>query len=66
MGNTARVIVVADSENELIHLIGVAQARLTQLETRWSRFISTSEVSQLNTALITPLVIHLTRMFINS
>jgi thiamine biosynthesis lipoprotein len=51
MGNTARVIVVADSENELIHLIGVAQARLTQLETRWSRFISTSEVSQLNTAL---------------
>ena len=51
MGNTARVIVVADSEEELSHLIGVAQARLTQLESRWSRFITTSEVSQLNTAL---------------
>ena len=51
MGNTARVIVVADSENELSHLIEVAQARLTQLEARWSRFIATSEVSQLNTAL---------------
>ena len=51
MGNTARVIVVAESEEELSHLIGVAQARLAQLEARWSRFISTSEVSQLNTAL---------------
>jgi thiamine biosynthesis lipoprotein len=51
MGNTARVIVVAEREEELDHLIGVAQARLAQLEARWSRFISTSEVSQLNTAL---------------
>ncbi len=51
MGNTARVIVVAEREEELEHLIGVAQARLAQLEARWSRFISTSEVSQLNTAL---------------
>ena len=51
MGNTARVIVVAEREEELSHLIEVAQARLAQLEARWSRFISTSEVSQLNTAL---------------
>jgi thiamine biosynthesis lipoprotein len=51
MGNTARVIVVAEREEELDHLIGVAQARLAQVEARWSRFISTSEVSQLNTAL---------------
>lgn len=51
MGNTARVIVVAEREEELDHLIGAAQARLAQLEARWSRFISTSEVSQLNTAL---------------
>jgi thiamine biosynthesis lipoprotein len=51
MGNTARVIVVAKREADLDHLIGVAQSRLAQLEARWSRFISTSEVSQLNTAL---------------
>jgi thiamine biosynthesis lipoprotein len=51
MGNTARVIVVAEREDELEHLMSVAQVRLAQLEARWSRFISTSEVSQLNTAL---------------
>jgi len=51
MGNTARVIVVADSEEELSYLIGVAQVRLAQLEARWSRFIASSEVSQLNTAM---------------
>jgi thiamine biosynthesis lipoprotein len=50
MGNTARVIVVAEQEDELEHLLTVAQVRLAQLEARWSRFISTSEVSQLNTA----------------
>jgi thiamine biosynthesis lipoprotein len=51
MGNTARVIVVAEREDELEHLMSVAQVRLSQLEACWSRFISTSEVSQLNTAL---------------
>ena len=51
MGNTARVIVVADSEEKLSHLIGVAQVRLAQLEARWSRFIASSEVSLLNSAL---------------
>jgi thiamine biosynthesis lipoprotein len=51
MGNTARVIVVAEREDELEHLMSVAQVRLAQLEARWSRFISTSEVSLLNTAL---------------
>jgi thiamine biosynthesis lipoprotein len=51
MGNTARVIVVAERKEELEHLMSVAQVRLAQLEARWSRFISTSEVSQLNTAL---------------
>ena len=51
MGNTARVIVVAEHEEDLDHLIAVAQSRLAQLEARWSRFITSSEVSQLNTAL---------------
>jgi len=51
MGNTARVVVVAKREADLDHLMSVAQVRLAQLEARWSRFISTSEVSQLNTAL---------------
>ena len=51
MGNTARVIVVAEHEEDLDHLIAVSQSRLAQLEARWSRFITSSEVSQLNTAL---------------
>jgi thiamine biosynthesis lipoprotein len=45
MGNTADVTVVGGD-----HLIEFASFRLQQLEHLWSRFISTSEISQLNNA----------------
>lgn len=45
MGNTADVTVVGGD-----HLIEFAHALLNQLEQLWSRFISTSEISQLNNA----------------
>lgn len=45
MGNTADVTVVGDA-----HLIETAKSLLQQLEQLWSRFISTSEISQLNNA----------------
>jgi thiamine biosynthesis lipoprotein len=43
MGNTADVTVIGDPS-----LLGVARVRLEQLEQRWSRFISTSDVCALN------------------
>ena len=45
MGNTADVTVVGD-----VRLIDTAKAQLQKLEQLWSRFISTSEISQLNNA----------------
>jgi thiamine biosynthesis lipoprotein len=44
MGTSAHVIVHGDS-----HLLGVARARIEELEQRWSRFLPTSELSELNT-----------------
>ena len=43
MGNTADVTVIGDPS-----LLGVARIRLEQLEQRWSRFISSSDVCALN------------------
>ncbi len=45
MGNTADVTVVGDAR-----LLEVAKSQLQKLEQLWSRFISTSEISQLNNA----------------
>ena len=45
MGNTADVTVIGSD-----HLIEFAHSLLQQLEQLWSRFISTSEISQLNNA----------------
>ena len=43
MGNTADLTVVGDPS-----LLGVARVRLEQLEQRWSRFISSSDICALN------------------
>ena len=43
MGNTADVTVIGDPS-----LLGVARVRLEQLEQRWSRFVSSSDVCALN------------------
>jgi len=43
MGSEAHVIVVGDPR-----LLGMARARIEELERRWSRFVPTSEVSFLN------------------
>lgn len=43
MGNTADVTVIGDPS-----LLGIARVRLEQLEQRWSRFISSSDVCTLN------------------
>lgn len=48
MGNTAHVIVVTDGAPHGNVLIATAHTRLAQLETMWSRFIPSSEVSRLN------------------
>ena len=45
MGSDVHVVVVGDAE-----LLGVARARIHQLEQRWSRFLPTSELSLLNAA----------------
>ena len=50
MGNTAHVIVVGDSVSHGELLATTAHARLAQIEARWSRFIASSEVSQLNSS----------------
>ena len=43
MGNTADLTVIGDPA-----LLGVARVRLEQIEQRWSRFISSSDVCALN------------------
>ncbi len=50
MGNTAQVIVVAETASLGESLIATAQVRLALLESMWSRFIASSEVSQLNSS----------------
>ena len=50
MGNTAHVIVVANSTSLGEFLLATAHMRLAQLEALWSRFIASSEVSQLNSS----------------
>jgi FAD:protein FMN transferase len=49
MGTSAHVIVQGADE-----LMGVARARIEQLEQRWSRFLPTSELSELNARHGTP------------
>lgn len=52
MGTVARVIVVADDENGAHgeRLLDQAAARIEDLESRWSRFRPSSELSRLNAA----------------
>jgi thiamine biosynthesis lipoprotein len=45
MGSTVHLIVVADDREALLDR---AQGRIDELEQRWSRFIATSEISELN------------------
>jgi thiamine biosynthesis lipoprotein len=53
MGGTARVVVGGGSDT----LLDSAQARIAELESRWSRFIPTSEISQLNAHRGLPLLV---------
>ena len=46
MGNTADLTVIGDPS-----LLGNAQIRLGELEQRWSRFVSSSDVCSLNSLL---------------
>ena len=48
MGTTAHVLVVADDSATARRLLDRAQSRIDNLERRWSRFISTSELCRLN------------------
>lgn len=48
MGTSAKVVVIADGATAAEDLVGWAFARIAQLERRWSRFVATSEISQLN------------------
>ena len=50
MGNTAHVVVVAHDEPTATALLEKAHHCAATLETTWSRFIPTSDVSRLNTA----------------
>lgn len=50
MGTTAHVLVVAADERDEQRLLDRAQARIDNLEQRWSRFIPTSELCRLNAA----------------
>jgi thiamine biosynthesis lipoprotein len=54
MGSDAHIIVVAD---DAAHLAEVAIERLQRLETRWSRFLSDSEISRLNNSPGVPVLV---------
>jgi thiamine biosynthesis lipoprotein len=54
MGNTARITIIGGSQTLVDH----AARRLRQLEERWSRFISTSDISRLNAARGLPVTVH--------
>jgi thiamine biosynthesis lipoprotein len=54
MGNTARITIVEGNTTLVDH----AARRLRQLEERWSRFISTSDISRLNSARGLPVTVH--------
>ena len=53
MGNTANVTVIGESR-----LVDVARRRIEELESRWSRFSSTSDISRLNLAEGRPTPVH--------
>jgi thiamine biosynthesis lipoprotein len=53
MGSAARVFVVGGGPE----LLGLARSRIEALEARWSRFVPTSEVSELNDAAGVPRVV---------
>ena len=53
MGNTVNLTVIGDDE-----LIDVAKHRIAELESRWSRFIATSDVSRMNRAEGRPTPVH--------
>ncbi|MSV95072.1 MAG: hypothetical protein F2861_06770, partial [Actinobacteria bacterium] len=46
MGTDVHVIVVAPSDQSKV-LLDLAERRIAELESRWSRFIATSEISRL-------------------
>ncbi len=50
MGTTAHVVVVPDARHDGDALLDAAEARLDELERRWSRFLPDSEVSRVNAA----------------
>ncbi|MFM8858239.1 MAG: FAD:protein FMN transferase [Actinomycetota bacterium] len=54
MGNTARITIVEGDETLIDH----AARRLHQLEDIWSRFIATSDISRLNAAAGSTVVVH--------
>lgn len=53
MGNTVNLTVIGEHE-----LVEVARRRIAELESRWSRFISTSDVSRLNRSAGRPTPVH--------
>ena len=53
MGNTVNLTVMGDS-----YLITVARRRIDELESRWSRFRSTSDITRLNHAEGRPTPVH--------
>jgi thiamine biosynthesis lipoprotein len=54
MGNTAHITIVGGRETLVDH----AARRLRQLEERWSRFMSTSDISRLNDSGGVPMAVH--------
>lgn len=50
MGNTTRVVLVADGHDDAKRLIARAQTMASSLESAWSRFVPTSDIARLNTA----------------
>ena len=53
MGNTVNLTVIGDHK-----LVDVAKRRIAEIESRWSRFIRTSDVSRLNRAQGRPTPVH--------
>jgi thiamine biosynthesis lipoprotein len=57
MGTTAHVVVVPGPGSDGAGLVDAGEARLAQLEQRWSRFLSDSEVTRCNEAAGAPLAV---------
>ena len=57
MGTTAHVVVVPGPGSDGAGLVDAAEARLAQLEQRWSRFMADSEVTRCNDAAGAPITV---------